>query len=661
MEKEEPIIQSEQAKKPRKRFVGRAKKEAAAAVNNEAGGAIEDGAVGFAKAPRARSSRVANQVPDEILNDPLLNKSLETIPSNYNFEIHKTVWRVRKSKAKRVALQMPEGLMMFACLITDILEVFCDAETLIMGDVTYGACCVDDYTARALGCDFLVHYGHSCLVPVDITTIETLYVFVDIGIDTQHFIATVKKNFEKGKRLVLVGTIQFAAALQASKAPLEEDYTVFIPQSKPLSPGEILGCTSPKLTDMDYIVCIGDGRFHLESIMIHNPDLPAFQYNPYGKTFTRERYDHNEMHSLRKHAISVAKEAKKYGLVLGTLGRQGKPQILEYLEQAIKDQGKESINVLLSEIFPGKLEQFDDVDAWVQIACPRLSIDWGYAFSKPLLTPYEASIALGKAEWQDVYPMDFYANDSLGPWTPNHGRGVPPRINQAVNGISIRYGVYNSCLYYKEDTTSPHSCSAKWPGYSFDTTQFADACGADITNTTMVQIYADVVKDAQLITFKGIVLIMPAVILAFFALICSLLIRKSRDNNIIPFIGAFSSLFAFFTGAAGLALAIATFWKGLATLEEKVEGLSYQWGPAIYLVGIGSGPERYRRETLHLYDNDKPMTTNATTPFDEHSKQNEYDYTHAYSSPTTRHYPSYHQPIQTYQPQTTYQQGNYYY
>lgn len=40
---------------------------------------------------------------------------------------------------------------------------FCQVETLIMGDVTYGACCVDDYTARALGCDFLLHYGHSCL------------------------------------------------------------------------------------------------------------------------------------------------------------------------------------------------------------------------------------------------------------------------------------------------------------------------------------------------------------------------------------------------------------------------------------------------------------------------------------------------------------------
>lgn len=43
------------------------------------------------------------------------------------------------------------------------LRRFTDALTVIMGDVTYGACCIDDYTAVALGCDMLVHYGHSCL------------------------------------------------------------------------------------------------------------------------------------------------------------------------------------------------------------------------------------------------------------------------------------------------------------------------------------------------------------------------------------------------------------------------------------------------------------------------------------------------------------------
>jgi len=43
-----------------------------------------------------------------------------------------------------------------------------------MGDVTYGACCVDDFTARALNIDLLVHYGHSCLGKFDIRFIYFL-------------------------------------------------------------------------------------------------------------------------------------------------------------------------------------------------------------------------------------------------------------------------------------------------------------------------------------------------------------------------------------------------------------------------------------------------------------------------------------------------------
>ena len=47
--------------------------------------------------------------------------------------------------------------------------------------------------------------------------------------------------------------------------------------------------------------------------------------------------------------------------------------------------------MLLSEVAPYKLDMMSNVDAWIQIACPRLSIDWGEGFHKPTLTPYEAS------------------------------------------------------------------------------------------------------------------------------------------------------------------------------------------------------------------------------------------------------------------------------
>ena len=171
-----------------------------------------------------------------------------------------------------------------------------------------------------------------CSVPIDTTAIKTLYVFVEIAIDSKHLEETVRLNFpndrnvfqdellsaeeerrqisagskigasrhlrieglpENGSsnpvavikrseptRLALVSTIQFVAALQRLKEDLSAEleslnnkqdvsiknppsqpsrlwpgaYCPTIPRSKPLSPGEILGCTAPALHDVDALM-----------------------------------------------------------------------------------------------------------------------------------------------------------------------------------------------------------------------------------------------------------------------------------------------------------------------------------------------------------------------------------------------------------------------
>lgn len=191
----------------------------------------------------------------------------------------------------------------------------------------------------------IVHYGHSCLsesrqryltpsniltgplVPVSQTSIKTLYIFVEIAIDTPHLSLSVRRNFPSSRsafqrlvlgasssepgatvsisldpsdeanrdqftlpaeelptRLALVSTIQFVAAVQTLRDALSEalpplelpakdegdaavskvkkrdvgvwrgKYEVTVPQSRPLSPGEVLGCTAPKLDDMDALM-----------------------------------------------------------------------------------------------------------------------------------------------------------------------------------------------------------------------------------------------------------------------------------------------------------------------------------------------------------------------------------------------------------------------
>ena len=142
---------------------------------------------------------IGNRIPQELLDDPILKNDMQVLPQNYNFEVPKTIWRIKTLGCKRVALQLPEGLTMFATTLADIIEKHTGAEAVIMADVTYGACCVDDFSARALGCQLMVHYGHSCLIPIDQTSgIKMLYVFVDIKIDPAHFIETIQVNFVQG-------------------------------------------------------------------------------------------------------------------------------------------------------------------------------------------------------------------------------------------------------------------------------------------------------------------------------------------------------------------------------------------------------------------------------------------------------------------------------
>lgn len=359
----------------------------------------------------------------------ILRAAAAVLPSNYNFEIVKTIQKIRVTSSRLVGLQLPEGLLLFSCALADLIRHFTGAQCTVLGDVTYGACCVDDLGAAALGCDFLVHYGHSCLVPIDATnggtfnngkSLRVLYVFVDIAFDTSHLIATVRDKFSSTSRLAIMSTIQFAPALYELKEALDNDADplsssrVIVPQAKPLSPGEVLGCTSPKLDEgtIDALIFVADGRFHLESAMIHNPSVPAFRYDPYSKIMTREHYDTQTMKSSRLLAVQTASTAKRFGVILGTLGRQGSTVLLERLEAKLLAAGRDYFTILLSEISPTKLALFskNDVEAWVQIACPRLSIDWSDGFGNiPLLTPYECEVAIGTTQWRETYPMDFWA------------------------------------------------------------------------------------------------------------------------------------------------------------------------------------------------------------------------------------------------------------
>lgn len=175
------------------------------------------------------------------------------------------------------------------------------------------------------------------------------------------------------------------------------------------------------------------------------------RYDPYGRKLTIETYDQEGMRTSRCKAIQIAAAAKHWGVVLGTLGRQGNPRTMQLLQGILQERGVAVTTVLLSEVSPQKLAAIGHIEAWVQIACPRLSIDWGEGFTKPTLTPYEAMIALGLVPgwWEESsdipvganqggvasYPMDYYAKEG-GVWSSSYHKG-PARGSRRVTVAGV--------------------------------------------------------------------------------------------------------------------------------------------------------------------------------------------------------------------------------
>lgn len=448
-----------------------------------------------------------------------------SLPDSYNFELEKTIQQIGRSGAKRVCLQFPEGLLCWADSIALIIEEFAPTvvDIFIIADVTYGACCVDDLKAISLRCDFLVHYAHSCLIPVDNVSIACLYVFVEIALSPQYLADSIAKNMstifgslqdrpdcqpedrakdlitdrvsqssepqepqlcdaratdiadkadracqdtdanantnaKTGRRtadessndrraIALLGTIQFSAVLHATTELLRKRYNAElfeVPQCLPLTPGEVLGCTSPKLGgNITTCIFIADGRFHLESAMIQNPNVKFYRFDPFEQKLFAESYAREKMMRNRAHAIAEASKASCVYLVLSTLGRQGSVGLMEYTRRRIlaARPGIAVHTLLISELQPETFARLHrahacanpaaaDGLAFVQVGCPRLSIDWGLEYgSFPILSPYEAYVAFEETsdaftplvqKLDAEYPMDYFATHG-GVWT-NYGR-----------------------------------------------------------------------------------------------------------------------------------------------------------------------------------------------------------------------------------------------
>ena len=78
---------------------------------------------------------------------------------NYDLELEKVAGEIRKSRAKRVCIQLPDGLKPKAGEIADYIQGRTKAEVMIWLGTCFGACDIPDLGNT--GSDLLIQWGHS--------------------------------------------------------------------------------------------------------------------------------------------------------------------------------------------------------------------------------------------------------------------------------------------------------------------------------------------------------------------------------------------------------------------------------------------------------------------------------------------------------------------
>ncbi|MBS3076310.1 diphthamide synthesis protein [Candidatus Pacearchaeota archaeon] len=95
-----------------------------------------------------------------------MNYTIEDLNEKYDLELDKVVEEIKKSKAKLVLLQFPDGLKVYATAVIDYLEEKTSSEFLIWMGSCFGAC-----DTPVLGkdlekkIDLVIQFGHNELMP----------------------------------------------------------------------------------------------------------------------------------------------------------------------------------------------------------------------------------------------------------------------------------------------------------------------------------------------------------------------------------------------------------------------------------------------------------------------------------------------------------------
>lgn len=301
---------------------------------------------------------------------------------------------IKERKAVSVALNAPDGLLpKVQETALKIMKRF-GIPAYVLADTTWGSCDLNSNGAKVLAADVLFNIGHTISLDIIEKNVVMIDAFDDISFKK---IAEKCVNILKGKTISLITDSQHLHQIEPVKKILETGgIKVKIGKGKgQLNDGQVFGCefypASETKEIVDANVFLGQSNFHAAGIAL-STNKPTYVLDPYFNEIREVTEFANKLQRKATLAIYKAAEAKTFGIIVGLKeGQLSKLTALKF-KRELEKEGKEVQLFALTNITNERLQNIKGIDAFIQVACPRISTD--NHFDKPLLSTPQATALL---------------------------------------------------------------------------------------------------------------------------------------------------------------------------------------------------------------------------------------------------------------------------
>ena len=206
------------------------------------------------------------------------------------------------------------------------------------------------------------------------------------------FLERLLARLDGKKRIGIFTTVQFLDQLKQLGAFLKKNgKKVVIGKSnfRALERGQVLGC-DPMAgagidANVDVFVYLGSGHFHpiavalktTKQILVANPLTDGIS--------ELDRAEVERMKNMKKQMLSEFSKAKKIGILVCTKPGQYDIKAAEKAEKMLEAKGKKVYMFMFETLNPEELLNFNDIEAWVNTACPRIAIDDAERIGRPIV------------------------------------------------------------------------------------------------------------------------------------------------------------------------------------------------------------------------------------------------------------------------------------